>query len=310
LANEERAGEGWSDFYALVLTATADQVGTDAVGVGTYASFEPIDGPGIRPFPYSTDMAVNPFTFGDIGGQAIPHGVGSVWCTMLWDLYWAFVERDGFDPDLYNGTGGNITALQLVTEGMKMQPCSPGFVDARDGILAADNGANTCLIWSVFARRGLGVSASQGDSNIVGDEIEAFDVPASCDCIAGSISDQPESTYVCPGDTAIFTVTAVGMDLEYQWQLGGVDIPGETNPTLTLTDVEEVDEGDYTCLVTDDCTDLTSAVATLTVADPIVFGNALLPGWNSPVPAPACDDLNENGLLDVIDLVGLIEPPE
>mgnify|MGYP002622209848 CR=1 FL=1 len=36
------------------------------------------------------------------------------------------------------------------------------------------------LIWEVFARRGLGESASQGSSQVVGDEQQAFDVPSIC----------------------------------------------------------------------------------------------------------------------------------
>ena len=45
------------------------------------------------------------------------------------------------DANLYNGagTGGNNIALQLVMQGMKLQPCPPGFLDARDAILGADD---------------------------------------------------------------------------------------------------------------------------------------------------------------------------
>ena len=57
-------------------------------------------------------------------------------------------------------------AIALVTEGLKLQPCNPGFVDGRNAILDADvalyGGANQCLIWEAFAKRGLGVSAEQG----------------------------------------------------------------------------------------------------------------------------------------------------
>ena len=73
-------------------------------------------------------------------------------------------------------------AMALVIEALKLQPCSPGFVDGRDAILAADqalnNGVNECLIWNVFAARGLGESASQGSRNSRTDQNEAFDVPS------------------------------------------------------------------------------------------------------------------------------------
>jgi hypothetical protein len=74
--------------------------------------------------------------------------------------------------------------MQLVTDGMKIQPCSPGFVDARNGILSADmaltGGDNQCSIWEAFARRGMGFSASQGSPGNTNDGTEAFDLPASC----------------------------------------------------------------------------------------------------------------------------------
>ena len=61
-----------------------------------------------------------------------------------------------------------------------MQPCDPGFVDARNAILQADQirygGENYRLIWEVFARRGLGFSADQGSNDGV-DAFEAFDLP-------------------------------------------------------------------------------------------------------------------------------------
>ena len=102
------------------------------------------------------------------GGLSIPHGVGTVWATAVWEMYWNLVDDHGFDPDLYNGTGGNNIAIQLVVDGLKLQGCNPTFLDARDAILAADvannGGANECLIWSAFAKRGMGVNAQDGGS--------------------------------------------------------------------------------------------------------------------------------------------------
>lgn len=184
LNNQEQMGEGWSDFIALMLTAKPGQVATEARGMGTYVLGQPVNGPGIRLFPYSTDLEVNPQTYDDIKAVAIPHGVGSVWAEMLWEMYGGLVEEHGFDADLYNGNGGNNLAMQLVIDGMKLQTCSPGFVDGRNAILLADQvnnaGANQCTIWEAFAKRGLGFSANQGDSGSVGDGSEAFDLPRNC----------------------------------------------------------------------------------------------------------------------------------
>lgn len=183
LNNSEQAGEGWSDWVALVFTAHPDDTPKTARGIGTYVIFEPPDGPGIRNFPYTTDLTVNPQTYADIGSTNIPHGVGEIWASMLWEMYWRFVERDGFSKNFYTGEGGNNESFQLSVDGMKLQSCSPGFVDARDAILQADlvryAGINECVIWKAFAKRGLGLSALQG-TPAVGNETEAFDIPASC----------------------------------------------------------------------------------------------------------------------------------
>ncbi len=185
LGNDEQMGEGWSDFFTVALTVSADDEPSDPRGIGAYVLREDINGRGIRNFPYSTDMDVNPQTYEDIilSGTA-PHPLGEIWNTMLWDLYWALVGEYGFDPNLKTGDGGNNICIQLVMEGMALQNCSPGFIDGRDAILAADSiiygGANQCLIWDVFARRGLGVHADQGSTNNRRDARENFDSPISC----------------------------------------------------------------------------------------------------------------------------------
>ena len=181
LQNEEQMGEGWSDYFALVMTIYPGDQGSTLRPIGAYAAG---DANGIRTFPYSTNFGVNPHTYDDIKTEAVPHGVGSVWAAMLWEMTWDLIDEHGFDADIYNGSGGNNIALQLVTDGLKLQPCSPGFVDGRNAIIEADllanAGANRCIIWRAFARRGLGVSAIQGSSNSRSDGIEAYDVPLEC----------------------------------------------------------------------------------------------------------------------------------
>ena len=191
----EHMGEGWSDYFALVLTTSPSDTATTARGVGSYVSFQPADGPGIRPTPYSTDTSVNPSTYDSIKDTvniSQPHGVGYVWNTMLWEVYWNLVAKHGYNPNVYADwfTGGNNLAIQLVTDGMKFQPCGPGFVDGRNAILAADRaltgGANQCEIWRGFAKRGLGTGAVQGLSTSRTDNSQDFTVPATCSATAGS----------------------------------------------------------------------------------------------------------------------------
>jgi hypothetical protein len=191
--HDERQGEGWSDWWSYALTMREGDDGATPRGIGNYVIYydeEGREGPGIRITPYSTDLDVNPATYDTIRSAAEPHGVGYVWATYLWDLYWALVDVHGFNPNPYESweTGGNNLALQLVVDGMKFAVCQPGFVDARDAIIAAEAaltgdgvvGENTCLIWEVFARRGLGVDADQGDPANKTDGTEGYAVPERC----------------------------------------------------------------------------------------------------------------------------------
>jgi len=186
LQNDEQMGEGWSDFFTLMMTIEPGDQAADRRGIATYVTGQSVTGTGIRPRAYSTDFNINNFTYGNTNSSSLPapHGVGFVWATMLWDLNWALINEYGFDTDFYNGSGGNNIAMQLVIDGLKLQNCSPGFVDGRDAILQADQnangGANRCLIWNVFARRGLGLSAQQGSPFSRFDQTEAFDVPTDC----------------------------------------------------------------------------------------------------------------------------------
>jgi hypothetical protein len=224
LGNAEQMGEGWSDWFALNFTTHPSDTPTTARGVGAYVSFEPPDGPGIRPTPYSTDMAVNPSTYAsvaDVVNISQPHGIGYVWNTMLWEVYWNLVDRHGYNADVYGdwSTGGNNLALQLVMDGLKIQACRPGFVDGRNAILAADvaltGGAHQCEIWRGFAKRGLGKNASQGDSNNRTDGVADFTLPAICTAAAfggfhSPVEDAPVVNKVNAGSTVPVKFTLAG----------------------------------------------------------------------------------------------------
>ncbi len=218
LGNQEQMGEGWSDYYGLMATQNwATALPTDGFtsprGIGTYVLGQPITGLGIRPARYTTNMAVNNFTYANVGSVAVPHGVGFIWCTMLWDLTWKLIETDGISPNLFDasGTGGNVVALRLVTEAMKLQPCSPGFIDGRNAIIAADqllyNGVHVCSIREAFARRGLGLNASQGSSNSVSDGTADFAIPLTL-TLNESVTQVPEGANITYTNT-ITTCSAI-----------------------------------------------------------------------------------------------------
>jgi len=177
----EQMGEGWSDYMALMVTTdwktAAITDGTKKRPIGNYVYGYAATGPGLRKYPYSTDMSINPWTYAKIketSGEI--HEVGEIWCAVLWDMTWDIIQTDGINTNIYNadGAGGNSVALKLIMEGMKLQACDPGFIDGRNAILKADTllygGKYSCAIWKAFTRRGIGYYASQGTSYYVGDE--------------------------------------------------------------------------------------------------------------------------------------------
>lgn len=171
-------GEGWSDYYSLMLLQRPTDTKTGDYGIGTYVLGQPQTGVGIRTYPYSYDMAVDPHTFDDFNNiDNEYHYAGELWCSALWDLNWLLIDKYGYDSNLSTGWtagpgpdgAGNKLSFALTNEALKLQPATPSFIEARDAILAADialnGGADTDEIWAAFARRGLGYYASTSDSN-------------------------------------------------------------------------------------------------------------------------------------------------
>lgn len=245
LNNSEQMGEGWSDYFALMMTMYPGDEGTTGRGIGTYAVNQPTTGIGIRPTRYSTDMSINPSTYNRIKSVSIPHGVGYVWATMLWEMTWELIDVYGFDPDLYEGTGGNNIAMRLVMEGLKLQPCNPGFVDGRDAILQADqilyDGANQCSIWKAFAKRGLGYNADQGSSNSVYDGTEDFSMPPSdvldCDNMGTTnLVDSQMNIYPNPAREEVYILT------DKSYQNSEVFIQDLTGRTVLKTQIDLSDK--------------------------------------------------------------------
>lgn len=210
LNNGEQMGEGISDYYAIMATTDWSTATINDGGkrrpIGNYAFGQDTTFDGIRDYPvvvglgdtidyaipYSTDFNLNPYTYDSlrVGGFAeytASNGsiyyTGTFWCTALWEVTWQLVKDYGISPNLFDpsGTGGNVIAMKLVTEGLKLQKCSPGCVDARDAILKADtllySGKYSASLWKAFARRGLGYSANQVSNTKIKDAIGAYDLP-------------------------------------------------------------------------------------------------------------------------------------
>ncbi len=245
----EGMGEGWSDFYSLCLLSES----TDDVN-GNYAfsgySSDDLFGEtanyyfGVRRYPYTTDMTKNPLTFKDIDPQQADahigtpinsviggnpadevHNQGEVWCVTLREVWSSLVTK-------YGWTNGNELVLQLVTDGLSLAPANATFLEARDGIIQADEiltgGSDYVEIWTAFAKRGMGFSAVAPDSSTTIGVLESFDLPP--DVATGPpdgileitvtpapgtvmIAGDTNAIFVGVRDTAIVTNATVGIQL-------------------------------------------------------------------------------------------------
>jgi len=288
-------GEGWSDFYGTSIWD--DPVAGDYVCSNSTTGC-PLYAYDNTPLVYS-DLC----TLADTPNRCEPHRDGEIWTAPLWDLRTAFVDD-------YGAAVGKNRTEQLVIDGIKnTTPPKANFLDARDGILAADfinnGGAHQCLIWRVFAGREMGLSAStSADQETV---VPATDVPAVCEpsADAGGPYTTTEGTDVTlnGGLSSAGTDPSIGA-LLYEWDLdsdGEYDDATGPNPVFALVG----QDGAFTVGLrvtngaglsdTDTATGAVSNVAPAVALDPIassveggtvvLSGDASDPGWLDPLTA-------------------------
>lgn len=191
-------GEGWGDILATLIR---DRNGsTPAFTMGEWASGRP---GGIRKWPYSRNITVSPDTYETLNQPSYwaVHAAGEVWATIILDVVDHAQDAYGFSPTLFppatnaseqdkakfyltaeevaalpNGSQraskrpiprhGTTLMLQLLIDGMKIQPCRPDFLAARDAIVKAaevlTGGGDdyACLLRHAFAKRGMGMDAT------------------------------------------------------------------------------------------------------------------------------------------------------
>ncbi len=184
-------GEGWGDFYGHAMLSEPTDPINGTYTTGGYATYLGTGGftsnyyHGIRRFPKAVlaftggpnNRPHNPLTFADadstqinIADGAYPrgpfgsatsdqvHNLGEIWSSALWEVRAKMITRLGW-------ANGNRKTLQFVTDGMKMSPVGPTFLQERDAIIAAAQasaaitanrcGCCRCLGWFCSSRNGL-----------------------------------------------------------------------------------------------------------------------------------------------------------
>jgi hypothetical protein len=236
-------GEGWSDWYAkdfLVAQFPSDDTAAAGdVDMGVYVDSVPhsIRSQGLD-CPVGAPAAACPgglathtggYTYGDLNTLTIDpdtfhrevHEVGEIWAETLWDLRAAV---------------GSAVARAIVTQGMRLSPAEPTFLEERDAILAADgqlfpDGDHSGAIWQVFGRRGMG---SDAQSPTADSSLEGFRRPPGA---ALSVSPSP----AVERQPVSFDASASNDDgsvVSYDFDFdvpGAPDVTGTTNPTQSFS---------------------------------------------------------------------------
>jgi extracellular elastinolytic metalloproteinase len=162
-------GEGWSDYFALTIQNffRARNSQPEKTVTGDWVVNRP---GGIRTAPYDDNY---PVTYAGIAEMSDEHDVGEVWCAALMMVTRRVRAALGSDVDGYR------LCWTLVTDGLKLTPANPSFIQARDGILLALDQlrdqhrisqdvwkASRKAAWEGFAHFGMGVHASSADAEL------------------------------------------------------------------------------------------------------------------------------------------------
>jgi extracellular elastinolytic metalloproteinase len=233
-------GEGWSDWYAKDFLV-GQFGGLDNPGVagdvhmGTYtdAASNAIRTQGLD-CPVSPPAAQCPgrgaagaggYTYGDFGkilGSPEVHYDGEIWAETLWDL---------------RSLIGSTAAERLITQGMRLSPAEPTFLDERNAILAADQAAGgtfTDRIWTVFAARGMGYYASTTGSDDVA-PVEDFSPPPGLAEPRGAIAGRITDTSGAPLADAKVALGSLVAEADADGRYALPSVPERTYANLIVT---------------------------------------------------------------------------
>ena len=212
-----------------------------------------------------------------------------------------FLANDYFPtnllPDHLYLSDGSVSNVTTITNGVVDGPPAPGHTnvlltaslpagwvylripDPAPGIplsfVTRSGGTNLLLGWNVWTTHRI-VHPPVGDP-YTENFLHLLDYNSTSSYTLGYnvalyITSQPQNRTNILGTTATFSVGVGGTQpFAYQWLGFGTNLVGQTNATLTITNVQISDGGPYSVIVTNVAGSITSTVATLTVWVPPVI---------------------------------------
>jgi len=230
-------GEGWGDFYGHAMLSEPSDPINGIYTTGGYATYLGASGYtgnyyyGIRRFPKAVmaftggpnNRPHNPLTFADLNAGCVltdgaftrgpfgvaqcdaVHNAGEIWSSALWEVRAKFIQR-------LTWAVGNRQVLQYVTDGMKLSPIGPTFLQERDAIissaLATGTGADVADLWAGFAIRGMGFSSRVTAPGTPAVVVEAFDLPNLLQTPTFTVSDSTGDNdgFPEPGEAITLTI--------------------------------------------------------------------------------------------------------
>jgi hypothetical protein len=126
------------------------------------------------------------------------------------------------------------------------------------------------------------------------DAVALQDGSTCCTLSPPAIVTQPTNQTTFPGSNVMFSVTATGSALAYQWKFSGTNLPGATNSSLVLTNVQLPQAGPYFVTVTNAAgtTNSSTALLRLLVSPALNLTRANVTTTNVSFPLTSVTGLN------------------
>ncbi len=155
------------------------------------------------------------------------------------------------------------TPIAIQTQPQSQVVCSR--TDVRFSVVNSGTGATYQwrLNGSAINNNGSAATSTLVLSGITSVDAGVYDVVISgtCNTVVSSpatlnvqtqlmITTQPEPQRLCVGGTITTSTSVIGTVISYQWQRDGVNISGQTNATLSVTNAVTSQSGGYRCIIT------------------------------------------------------------